>query len=83
MSGGFAAAFAQGDAATLAGRSFFPHLISGSFEHGLREAFDFAAGASVVAAVASQLRGGKYIHEETEPPTAEAVSEPALASGRR
>ncbi|MHB2023264.1 MAG: MFS transporter [Mycobacteriales bacterium] len=55
-------------AAYLTGRSFFPQLISGSFLTGLREAFDFAIAASVVAAVASWLRGGKYHHTE---PTAE------------
>jgi MFS family permease len=70
-------------AAYLTGRSFFPRLISGSFEHGLREAFDFAAGASLVAAIASQLRGGKYIYEESEPAGAEAAPGPALASARR
>jgi MFS family permease len=51
-------------AAYVTGRSFFPKLISGPFSSGLREAFGFAAGACVVAAVASFLRGGKYVHEE-------------------
>jgi MFS family permease len=52
----------------LAGRSFFPRLISGPFRTGLHEAFDFAAAACFVAAVASWLRGGKYHHtEEPEP----------------
>ncbi|HET6811059.1 MAG TPA: MFS transporter [Acidimicrobiales bacterium] len=48
----------------LAGRSFFPQLISGPFRTGLHEAFDFAAAACFVAAVASWLRGGKYHHTE-------------------
>ena len=52
----------------LAGRSFFPQLISGPFRTGLHEAFDFAAAACFVAAVASWLRGGKYHHtDEPEP----------------
>ena len=51
--------------AYLTGRAFFPHLISGPFMNGLRAAFDFALGACALAAVASWLRGGKYIHEET------------------
>jgi MFS family permease len=48
--------------ARLTGRSFFPHLISGAFATGLHYAFDFAIGCSLVAAVASWLRGGKYLH---------------------
>ena len=46
----------------LTGRSFFPHLIAAPFQSGLREAFSFAMAASLVAAVASWLRGGKYVH---------------------
>ena len=49
----------------LLGRSFFPHLISSAFASGLHLAFDFAAAASLVAAIASLLRGGRYIHAET------------------
>ena len=51
-------------AAYLTGRSFFPKLISPSFENGLHLAFDFAAATSFIAAVASWLRGGKYVHTE-------------------
>jgi MFS family permease len=49
-------------ASYLTGRSFFPQLISPSFQKGLRLAFDFAAATSFIAAVASWLRGGKYVH---------------------
>jgi hypothetical protein len=56
----------------LAGRSFFPHLISGPFQSGLREAFAFAVGACLVAAAASLFRGGRYHHAD----------EPAHADGR-
>lgn len=49
-------------AAYITGHSFFPGLISGSFQSGLREAFYFAAGACVLAAGASWLRGKKYVH---------------------
>ena len=45
--------------AQLTGRSFFPHLISGPFHSGLREAFTFAAIACLVAALASWSRGGR------------------------
>jgi MFS family permease len=51
-------------AAYLTGRSYFPRLISAPFMDGLRLAFGAAAVASVVAAVASWLRGGKYVYEE-------------------
>ena len=54
-------------ASYLLGRSFFPHLISSAFGHGLHLAFDFAAGASLVAAVASVLRGGRYVHPAPQP----------------
>jgi EmrB/QacA subfamily drug resistance transporter len=46
--------------ATVTGRSFFPHLISGPFRSGLEEAFVFAIIACLVAAAASLLRGGRY-----------------------
>ncbi|HWG72724.1 MAG TPA: MFS transporter [Acidimicrobiales bacterium] len=49
-------------AAFLTGRSFFPRLISQPFATGLHLAFDFAAVASFVAAVASHMRGGRYVH---------------------
>jgi MFS family permease len=45
------------DAATIAGRSFFPKLIAGPFHSGLHEAFAFAVAACLVAAVASWSRG--------------------------
>jgi MFS family permease len=51
-------------AAYLTGHSFFPSLISSSFQHGLDIAFDFAIGACLVAALASLLRGGRYVHDE-------------------
>ena len=49
-------------AAYLTGRSFFPTLISPSFSRGLTIAFGFAAAMCVIAALASLLRGGKYVH---------------------
>jgi hypothetical protein len=50
--------------AYLTGHQFFPSLISSSFQHGLDIAFDFAIAACLVAALASLLRGGKYVHDE-------------------
>jgi MFS family permease len=52
------------NAHTLTGRGFFPHLISSPFHTALVYAFVFAIVACVVAAVASLMRGGKYVHVE-------------------
>ncbi len=54
----------SGDAAYLTGRGFFPSLISQPFHHGLVVAFGFAIAACLVAAAASWLRGGKYVHTD-------------------
>ena len=51
-------------ASYLTGHTFFPSLISASFQHGLDIAFDFAIACCLVAALASLLRGGKYVHDE-------------------
>jgi len=59
--------------AFLTGHQFFPSLISAPFHHGLEIAFDFAIAACLVAAVASLLRGGKYVHGTETGPAAESV----------
>ncbi len=46
----------------LTGRQFFPQLISGPFHHGLSVVLVVATALSVLAALASLLRGGRYIH---------------------
>jgi len=51
-------------AAILTGKDFFPSLISGPFHDGLVIVFLVAAAMSIVAAIASALRGGKYVHDE-------------------
>jgi MFS family permease len=61
-----------GHAAYLTGHTFFPALISAPFEHGLAIAFDFAIGACVIAAVASLLRGGRYVHDLAHSPSGPA-----------
>ena len=48
----------------LFGLSFFPHLILPAFTDGLRLALWTSAALSLVAAFASALRGGRYVHEE-------------------
>ena len=52
-----------GHAAFLTGHSFFPSLIAAPFHTGLDIAFDFAIVACLVAAVASLLRGKRYVHD--------------------
>jgi MFS family permease len=48
----------------LTGRRFFPGLISAPFRAGLHAALDFAIVASLLAAGASWLRGGRYVYSE-------------------
>ena len=50
----------------LTGRGFFPGLISAPFRAGLHAALDFAIVASLLAAGASWLRGGRYVYSEPE-----------------
>jgi hypothetical protein len=58
--------------------------MSKPFQNGLHEAFDFAIAACLVAAAASWLRGGKYVHgldeEETLPVVESMEGEMALAT---
>lgn len=65
-------------AAYLTGHSFFPSLISAPFQSGLKIAFDFAIAACLVAAVASLLRGRKYVHAMAPEPA--AISDDVTAS---
>jgi MFS family permease len=66
-------------AAYLTGHTFFPSLISAPFSSGLTIAFDFAIVACLVAAVASLLRGRKYVHG-AEPEPAPAAPRPRAAA---
>ena len=67
-------------AAYLTGHTFFPSLISAPFSAGLAIAFDFAIVACLVAAVASLLRGRKYVHGAGPAPVA---PRPRAAAGVR
>jgi MFS family permease len=51
--------------ATLTGHEFFPRLISGPFHHGLIVVFTAAAAMTVVAALASLMRGSRYVHDDS------------------
>ncbi|WP_235834649.1 MFS transporter [Actinomadura logoneensis] len=72
--GGVLAALPPADAAELTGRSYFPHLISGPFHHGLVIVFSLAIAMSLVAAVASLLRGKRFVHEEHAGPEARTAT---------
>jgi len=58
------ASLPPGQAETLTGRSFFPHLIAGPFHTALMLSFGFALVCCLIAAVASFLRGENYRHAE-------------------
>ncbi len=69
---------APAHAAYLTGRAFFPRLIAPAFMSGLRAALDFAALACVLAALASALRGGRYVHPELLPEAVHATVKAAI-----
>ena len=57
------AALPAASAARITGTTFFPQLISGAFHSGLRVIFGVALALCLIAAAASMLRGGKYVHD--------------------
>ncbi len=67
------------DRATLTGNEFFPNLISQPFHHGLVVVFSLAIAMSVIGALASLLRGAKYVHVD-EPTRDPAAGQRELAS---
>jgi MFS family permease len=60
----------------LTGREFFPDLISGPFHHGLGVVFGVAAALAGLAALASLLRGGRYVHPEVAAASPESQTSP-------
>jgi hypothetical protein len=60
----------------ITGREFFPDLISGPFRHGLVVVFIVAACLSGFAALASLLRGGRYIDPGASGEAPETAAEP-------
>jgi MFS family permease len=62
---GVLATLPPANARTLTGPEFFPHLIAGPFHHGLVIVFGVATALAVLGALASLLRGGRYIDETT------------------
>jgi MFS family permease len=59
-------------AAVLTGKQFFPQLLTGPFHHGLVIVFSTAIVFLVIAAGASLMRGGRYVHDEQSAATADA-----------
>ena len=64
--------------AYITGRSFFPKLIEQPFASGLHLAFTFAAIATLIAIVASALRGKRYVYSVSAPVDAEAPVDAVL-----
>lgn len=67
-------------AQVLAGRSFFPSLLATPFGDGLTLAFTFGAVACALAALASALRGKRYVHAGVGTTTADAATPLAPAT---
>ena len=68
------AALPPDKAAYVTGKTFFPQLISSPFKHGLAIAFTASLLMCLVAAAASWLRGGRYVHDD-------AVVAPEVVAG--
>ncbi|MCL6595955.1 MAG: MFS transporter [Firmicutes bacterium] len=66
----------------LVGERFFPSLIAAPFMAALRTVFLFSLAMSLVAAIASLLRGGRYIADEAADRTAGAAAPPAVGQAR-
>ena len=67
--------------AVLTGRTFFPQLISQPFHHGLVIVFSMAIAVLVIAAGASALRGGRFVHEEAGQAAAVAAGTATSGAG--
>jgi MFS family permease len=52
------------DAHVLVSKQFFPSLVSTPFKDGIVDVLIFAAAMCLVAAAASWMRGGKFVHAE-------------------
>ena len=61
------------DVSMLTGKRFFPELISDAFKHGLVIAFVVSIVMLLVAAGASLMRGGRYVHDEQPESVGEAI----------
>jgi hypothetical protein len=65
----------------LESRSFFPNAVAPAFLQGIDLAFAISAGLTALAAIASLMRGGRYIHEiHSEAARRSAATDPAPAA---
>jgi len=69
-----ASATQNADMATLTSKHFFPDLISQPFHHGLAIVMIIAIAMSVIGAIASLFRGGRYIHIDEAPESADVAN---------
>ncbi len=69
------------NAARLTGKTFFPQLISQPFHHGLVIVFTMAIAVLLIAAAASALRGGRFVHEDGAEAAALAVGAATSGAG--
>jgi EmrB/QacA subfamily drug resistance transporter len=69
-------ALPKAQSAVLVGERFFPHMIGSTFMTALREVFEFAMAVSLIAGIASLLRGAHYVAT-----TADIVETPAPGPG--
>jgi MFS family permease len=76
--------------AVLTGHTFFPLLISGPFHHGLDIVFGVAMIILILAAIASMLRGPRYVNDDqgsvapaAVPPADDVASDDTLAGTGR
>lgn len=61
--------------AKLVSESYFPQLISAPFHHGLVVVLSFSIAVCLIAGFVSWLRGGRYVHEESDDRALSAVSQ--------
>jgi MFS family permease len=67
--------------AALTGHSFFPSLLSGPFHSGLVVVFSVSAGLSVLAALASLLRGKRQVPGDVATAPLDTEADPTVAPG--
>ncbi len=72
----------QSNLTVLLGKEFFPNLISSPFMVGLHAAFYISAVMCLIAAVASLLRGKRYIHEASATSEINEVNEASEAQAQ-
>jgi MFS family permease len=68
--------------AKLTGKTFFPHLISQPFHHGLVIVFTMAIVMLIAAAAVSLLRGERYVHDDTPWPRPATRARQVRRAGR-